>query len=681
MTDFFSTLNPEQRQVVENGEGPCLVLSGAGTGKTRTIVYRVAHLLHQGVAPEEILLVTFTNKAAAEMQRRVQALTAAAAPLPWSGTFHHLGYRLLRAHGARRGLPPGWRVLDTDDAQVLWRRILKELRPAGQRRFPSAGGLAGAVSFSRNAARPLSEVMAERYPEWQEWSAIISAAAEQYERAKQAVAGLDFDDLLAQTLRLLQEDSELKQRYAAQWRYILVDEYQDTNYLQAALIREWGSVHGNVLVVGDDAQSIYSFRAADVGNIRSFSATFPGAKIFSLTRNYRSTAAILAVANAALAAEATAFPKELTAERAGAGARPEIIAAADPAAEAEAVAERISALLESGTAPSAIAVLFRAAFHSQRLEAALAFRGIPYEYRGGVRFFERAHIKDAISYLRLVQNSGDALAWRRVLPLEAGMGEAAAERLVAALSAAGPLSSPLPVDKLIEWGRGIFSAAQQAGWSNFLTLWGLLAAVSEPTPARLIQALVKSPYAEYLASEYADYRERLLDLRQLADYAQEFSDLAEFLGSAALQESFRRPGDPVRSRAAEIILSTIHQAKGLEWEAVFVIHLARGIFPSDRAVLEGDLAEERRLFYVAATRAQNQLALSYPRWSGGETSRYLGPSEFIVELPIGLCAGASPGDPAESGSDAPIYVAEDSDWPAPRARPARRSFLKGIADL
>lgn len=695
-TDFTKQLNPEQLAVVRSGDGPCLVLAGAGSGKTRTVSYRVAYLLEQGVAPEEILLVTFTNKAAGAMQRRVQELTGAAHPLPWSGTFHHVGYRLLRRFAPLVGYKNNFTILDSDDAESLLKLTIKEVKPpeAGERkRFPSAAVVHAIISFSRNAQTPLSQVLAERFEAWQSWESEILHIARRYEERKQAAQGMDFDDLLTNTLHLIRQPPG-PERYARQWRYILVDEYQDTNKIQAAIIRELGSVHRNVLVVGDDAQSIYSFRAADIANILEFERAYPGAKVFKLETNYRSSQAILEVANSVIAHNRTPYSKRLHTPRRG--VRPVVQPQMDAAAEAVFIVNKIEALLASGVPGSEIAVLFRAAFHSQALEVELVSRGIAYDYRGGVRFFERAHVKDILAYLRILNNPADAAAWLRVLTHEAGIGPAAVERLIAAALAGA--DTPAGIAPL---GQEIFRGRARAGWENFLRIWEPLTRVRTGAPSALVLALLKTPYREYLEAEYVDSRDRLQDLAQLAEFAGRFASLDEFLAAATLQESFRAVGDdsPAAdsgswssepgaqktedgSPKSKIALSTIHQAKGLEWTAVFVINLAAGAFPNERAVREpGGLDEERRLLYVAITRAKEQLYLTYPLASGPGGDWLAGPSVFLNEIKPGLVEDHSllSGRPTVFGAadnEDVEYIPEDRPL---KLRPG--SFLQEIEDL
>lgn len=686
MIDFSSELNQEQLAVVLQGDGPCLVLAGAGSGKTRTITHRVAYLLEQGAKPEEILLVTFTNKAAAEMKRRVQRLTGSDKNLPWSGTFHHIGYRLLKQYAPLLGYKNNFTVLDSDDSEALIKLCVKDVKSDETgKRFPSAAAVASVISFSRNSERPIATVLEEKFEQWYAWEAEILHIAEQYAQRKKAAQAMDFDDLLTNTL-LLVRSPQVHTKFATQFKYILVDEYQDTNKIQAAIIKELASVHNNVLVVGDDAQSIYSFRAADIENILGFEKQYSGAKIFKLETNYRSTKPILDVANSVIAYNAEQYKKNLhplpAAAKATGVALPLLAPQMDQQGEAVFICNKIEALLKEGVPASEIAVLFRAAFHSQALEVELVSRGIEYDYRGGVRFFDRAHVKDVLSYLRVLNNLADTAAWLRILTHEEGIGPAAAERIIAGAQNA------TDADQIERLGLDLLKGRAQNGWQNFVHIWNALLRSIDRAPSALVLALLKTPYKEYLEAEYIDSRDRLQDLLQLAEFAKRFDTVDEFLATATLQESFRAIGDDQpklledKSRD-KIILSTVHQAKGLEWSAVFVINLSAGAFPNERAARdEHGLEEERRLFYVAVTRAKKLLFLTYPM-AGGSFGDFLsGPSTFVNEIAPGLLDDHSLLLKNNSVFNAePQYVDDESANQAPPLKIRPGSLLRDIDDL
>ncbi|MFA4830605.1 MAG: ATP-dependent helicase [Patescibacteria group bacterium] len=691
MIDYHKELNPEQLNVVQNAAGPCLVLAGAGSGKTRAITYRVAYLIEKGVDPKNILLVTFTNKAAREMIERVGRLARAVeaqdfAPLlPWSGTFHHIAYRILKKYAPFLQYKNNFSVLDSADSLDLIKLCLKqEGIDRKQRRFPSAGVIQSIVSYARNAEETIEAVLELKYPNWLDIGETIGRIAKDYDERKRAGNVMDFDDLLVNLHLLLAKSEKVRTKAADQFQYILVDEYQDTNRVQASIIRLLASKHKNILVVGDDAQSIYSFRAADIQNILAFEKEYPGAKIFRLETNYRSTPDILNLANDVISNNVKQYDKNLKSMKER-FTKPEVRSFADQNEEAEFIAERILELRDEGVHLKEMSVLFRAAFHSQALEMELTKRGIAYDYRGGIRFFERAHIKDVLAYLRIFNNKNDAIAWGRVLNMQQGIGAATAERIIDAVRSVGGSPTPHPLTPLLK-GEGVaidLPPRAQVGWNDFLQIYETMFKTNG-APAELIRAVLESKYAEYLEYEYQDYRERLQDLEQLAFFAERQSDLSAFLAEATMQENYGRESVEARhasplSDNEKIILSTVHQAKGLEWEAVFILNLSAGQFPNERAIKELDgIEEERRLFYVALTRAKKYLYLTYPL-SGGYSSFSQGPSMFLEEINRDLVSESGFGGESnvfdlDNNDEGVRYEPLDGDKP-------RRSFLKGIEEL
>ena len=682
MVDFQKELNAEQHAVVQKGDGPCLVLAGAGSGKTRTITYRVAHLLEQGIKPENILLVTFTNKAADEMRRRVQHLTGMPSVLPWSGTFHHVAYRILRIYAPLLGYGNNFTVLDSDDSESIIKLCIKETKPesagsgqAAGKKFPSARVVANILSYTRNAELPIDNVVDTRWYQWTPYIEDFKQIAASYAKRKKEANAMDFDDLLVNLLQLLNAP-QVHQKYAGQFKYVLVDEYQDTNKIQASIVRQFSSLHNNVIVVGDDAQSIYSFRAADIQNILQFPNEFPGTKIFKLESNYRSTEEILEVANSVISHNQSQYKKTLKAigHR---GPKPFLYPQLDQQSEGNFVASKIEALIEKGTPPKEIAVLFRASHHSQMLEVELVRRGIPYDYRGGVRFFERAHIKDVLSYLRLMNNIADTAAWLRVLMHEEGIGPGAAQKLIAVIREAKN------IEEISGLGAAVLGAKAQMGWNNFMKIWEAMLSSVVRSPTGLIDALAQSAYRDYLDTEFIDSRERLNDINQLALFAERYDKLDDFLAEATLEESFRALGENGKEDTREkIVLTTIHQAKGLEWAAVFVLNLSSGAFPSERALKEENgLEEERRLLYVAITRAKKELYFTFPMTGGSFGDFLSGPSMFLDEIDYDLIDDHSLlvnptvlNDPKEDIS----YIDEDV---KPRKKPKPGSFLIDVDDL
>lgn len=681
MIDFEKELNNEQLQVVLQGNGPCLVLAGAGSGKTRAITYRVAYLLEKGIDPASILLLTFTNKAAREMLHRVALLTADNVKLPWSGTFHHIAYRILKQYAPLLGYTNTFNILDSEDSRDMVKLcIASEGVDRSNKRFPSPAVVNSLLSFARNSERTLVDVLEEKYPQWIDFADALSRIAENYSKRKRENNVMDFDDLLVNLFLLLSSSEQVRKKYATQFRYILVDEYQDTNKIQASIIRLFAHVHHNVVVVGDDAQSIYSFRAADIANILDFEHEYPDVKIFRLETNYRSTPDILGVANEVIAQNIHQYKKELRSIRES-FTKPEVHAFVDAREEAKFIADRILELSEEGVVLSEIAVLFRAAFHSQSLEIELTRRQIPYDYRGGVRFFERAHVKDVLAYVRVYANRGDATAWMRVLTMQTGIGPAGATQII-------EIVRGLSINEPLDHVGSILSARGQLGWGEFLRVWNELVAAKERGPGEMIRGILASPYKEYLEAEYPDYRERMQDIEQLALFADQYispdgeSRLSDFLAEASLQENYSgKIAKNTEENQEKIVLSTIHQAKGLEWEAVFILHVAAGQFPSERSMRESQgIEEERRLFYVAITRAKKFLYLSYPLLASS-FSVLQGPSKFIEEIDRDLIihekstgtASLVFSDPSDDVDDI-VYEADDSDKPI-------RSFLKSLDEL
>ncbi|MBI5793504.1 ATP-dependent helicase [Candidatus Uhrbacteria bacterium] len=683
--DYGRELNPEQLDVVLNGDGPCLVLAGAGSGKTRTITYRVAYLLERGVSPEQILLVTFTNKAAKEMIHRVEALLSSSFQpltsnfqLPNSGTFHSVANRLLRIYCTELGYTKNFTILDEEDAKSLVKACIQTLSvDTGERRFPSPGVLHAMASYARNSGQALRSVVENKYQNFYELIPTIERVVELYEVRKKEADSMDFDDLLLKLRELLFTRDDIRRRLAHQFQYVLVDEYQDTNVVQSEIVRQLSSEHGNVVVVGDDAQSIYSFRAAQIKNILGFPESHPGTKTFRLTTNYRSSPEILAVANASIQQNKEQFEKKLSAMRGSLG-RPNLVPAESSAQEAQFIAQRILALRSEGMPLSEMAVLFRAAFHSQALEFELMKRDIPYEYRGGMKFFERAHVKDVIAHLRVRVNPHDEVAWMRILSLMNGIGLATAQKIVSQIRDASSL------DEVVSRSLSIPSRAQ--------TSWGILVNLlrklsREEMGSDLIRVVTGGDYQDYLRAEYPDFMDRLEDLEQFAIFAEGYTSIQTLLDEVSLSADFgavREDGS--HDDEEKIVLSTIHQAKGLEWDAVFVMHLCDDKFPNPRALTEkGGLEEERRLFYVATTRARKHLFFTYPIVSGYDTLMLSQPSLFLQELPSGLLEEVRLKREFMSGvalenSDATI-VLDSLGERAPNKDVSKMSFLRGVDEL
>lgn len=682
MIDYKSELNDEQLRVVLHGDGACLVLAGAGSGKTRTITFRVAYLLEKNIQPENILLVTFTNKASREMIARVESLMHGKVRLPWAGTFHHIGYRILAQYAGLLGYKQNFSILDSEDSKDILKMCLKEDgAERSEKKFPSVAVIHSILSFARNAEKSLEDVIEEKYPQWSDFVEMFQRIAIDYDKKKKNANAMDFDDLLLNLRNLLQKSEAVRNKFASQFQYVLVDEYQDTNKIQASIIELFSSVHKNLLVVGDDAQSIYSFRAAHIDNILKFEDKNAGAQVFRLETNYRSTPEILDLANEVIANNIHQYKKELQSIRMS-QARPEVQAYTDQREEAESVAQKIRERLDAGTPLREIAVLFRASHHSQALEVELTKRHIAYDYRGGTRFFERAHIKDVLGFLRAFNNLEDTVAWSRILTMQTGIGPGAAEKVITEIRTTG--------SKDLSGVSEVLAARAKIGFKDFLNIWRHLEG-SDASPSGLIRAVLDSNYKTYLETEYPDYRERSNDIEQLALFAEKESDLSKFLAEAGLQENFARPQEqsPHIEDEEKMVLSTIHQAKGLEWEAVFLIGVSAGQFPSDRALNEDKgIEEERRLFYVAITRAKTYLCISYPLLSNMNFGSLGGPSMFLEEIDKDLVessalSGNSYFSDLDDEDEGVTYIAdEDEPFPSkPNPKPKMTSFLKSIDEL
>jgi DNA helicase-2/ATP-dependent DNA helicase PcrA len=624
--DYLGMLNPAQRLAAEYGErganrgfssGPLLVIAGAGTGKTMTLAHRVAHLLIEGVDPERILLLTFTRRAAAEMTRRAEAIIRSSAPhtislpaggLPWAGTFHSIGNRLLRRFAHNLGLDPGFSVLDRGDAADMLDVVRHELKlTRTSRRFPKKDTCLAIYSRCVNAQKPLADILDQAFPWCADWTRELSELFRSYVDRKQQNQSLDYDDLLLYWMHLVAEP-EFAEEVGAWFDHVLVDEYQDTNILQAQILHALKPDGSGLTVVGDDAQSIYSFRSAEVENILEFPDRFiPTARVVTLEQNYRSTQAILDAANCLIAESERQYRKDLFSER-GAGARPQYVTVEDGDAEAEFVVETILANRELGLQLRDQAVLFRGAHHSDRLELELVRRNIPYVKYGGLKFLEAAHVKDLLSVLKWAENPKNEVAAFRVLKLMPGLGPAYAARCFEALACADFSFSAL---------HDFRPPAAAAGeWGEFCELLTTLAAAELDEHGWQAQlTLVRRWYQPHLERIYDSVDTREADLEQLELISGRYPTRERFLTELTLDPPSAagdRAGDPLLDEDY-LILSTVHSAKGQEWEAVFVLNVTDGNFPSEFATGKPAMIdEERRLLYVAMTRAKQSLSLIAP---------------------------------------------------------------------
>ena len=640
---FRDHLNPSQFEVVTQADGPSLVLAGAGSGKTRTLIYRVLHLLDQGVNPENILLVTFTNKAAHEMRSRVEQYLGKELKGLWCGTFHHVGHRLLRQYAQQAGLQDSFGILDQEDSRALIKSSYAALsfKPS-EMHFPKAGVLQSIFSFAANVQKTVPEIIEERYGYFSHFTEEIVRVHETYERRKLETNNLDFDGLLLRWIHLMTDVPEVRNRIMSQFRYCLVDEYQDINPLQNKVIEILASDHQNLLVVGDDAQSIYSFRGAQVQSILEFPKRHEKTQIFKLETNYRSTPQILDLANNSIANNLEQFQKELKSVRSE-GLLPQLLRVRDSRDQAAFVSQRILEYLEEGLELSEIAVLFRARYQAADLELELSRRKLPYVLRGGVRFFEQAHIKDVLSYLKILENPKDEIAWNRAVTLYPGIGMGTARKLHEGYLK--HIETEDPVRVLDSEFVKMASKRAQEGAKHFAKLLASLYRFREKgSPDLLVQSILDSGYGKILESRFENAKDRFEDLRELANFAHTYSSVTEFLNDVALRENFRGESFTAGEDADEehLVLSTIHQAKGLEWKVVFILSLGEGQFPHHQA--RGDdmaTEEERRLFYVAVTRAKDELYLIHPmtRFDREAGTVICRPSPFIEELPSHVYEG------------------------------------------
>jgi DNA helicase-2/ATP-dependent DNA helicase PcrA len=646
--DYAKELNEQQCAAVTAPPGPALVIAGAGSGKTRTLTYRVAYLLEQGIPPDRILLLTFTNKAAGEMMRRVADLLGHELTSLWGGTFHSIGNRVLRQHAALLGYQRDFTIMDRDDAKHLISTCVAESDvDVKTARFPKAEVLGNIFSLAVNKLTPVAEILGTEYGYFDTLAPQIEDVWKRYVGRKLATNAMDFDDLLVLWLKLLNDHAEVREHYQRRFQFILVDEYQDTNKLQSDLIDLLGARHHNVMVVGDDAQSIYAWRGANFQNILKFPDRYPGAKIYKIETNYRSTPEILTVANAAIAANLQQFAKQLAPARKS-GTKPVLVACQDAAQQAAFVAQRALELREEGGALNDMAVLYRSHFHALELQLELTRRNIPFSITSGIRFFEQAHLKDVTAYLKLVTNPRDELAFKRLVQLLPGVGGKGADKLWRVFSADCGLRTeqsraPHPAPRIAASLQSCAKVAPKKAtlaWAQFATTIAQLEALDvRQSAAKMIPLVIEAGYEDYLKENFANYRSRLDDLKQLAIFAQQFVTVDEFLTQMALLTNVEAEDDhqPADRDDEKIRLSTIHQAKGLEFGIVFVIMLCDGLFPSARSIESGEgEEEERRLFYVSVTRAKNELYLSYPllRAGYGNTGDTLQqPSRFLEEIP------------------------------------------------
>jgi DNA helicase II / ATP-dependent DNA helicase PcrA len=625
---YQKVLNPAQLAAATFGQGPLLVIAGAGTGKTRTLTYRVARLVEDGVPPEAILLLSFTRKASQEMIRRAARLLDRRCQRVAGGTFHSFANTVLRQHARKVGFTQGYSIIDRADAEALIGMIRKELEASGDRSdLPRKSTLANIFSRSINKGVSIEEVIYEDYPQFGYEANAIETLWHMYQARKREHYFCDYDDLLVYMHRLLTENSQIRHRLADKYDYILVDEYQDTNLIQAEIIFLLAGNRKNVMVVGDDAQSIYAFRGANFENIINFPDRFPGTRIIKLEENYRSRQPILDLTNAIIEAADEKYSKHLFTQRGG-GEQPVLAACSSENAQSRYVIEKILTLAGSGIPLHKIAVLFRAGFHSFDLELELNRHAVPFVKYGGFKFTESAHIKDLLAHLRILCTPRDRLSWDRVL------------RLVDKI---GPKSARTIYDSIIQTDKGACGLLQipikKSHAAALEPLKTLIDAVAAP-PLSLIQTgeHILHYYLPILKRHYDDHPRRLRDLQQMLSIMERYDDLQDFLADMVLEPPVNSiEGQLVESNqhTQRLTLSTVHSAKGLEWHTVFVIWALDGRFPSYHSLDRPEaLEEERRLMYVAATRARESLHITYPAQVYDRvTQSYLyRPSRFLEHI-------------------------------------------------
>ena len=609
--DYANDLNEAQYKAVMTTEGPLLIVAGAGTGKTRTLVYRVARLVEIGVKPESVLLLTFTRRAATSMLTRAAALADARCQRVSGGTFHALGHSVLRTFAEEAGVQKNFTVLDQSDTEDLIDLLRRQIKLTKDRRFPRKRTISAIFSMMVNKMISMKQVLNQAYPEFIDERGNLEELFKSFEAFKRSRQMLTYDDLLVRLREGLEASPTMRAKLSEQYRYIMVDEYQDTNRLQAELVQLMTSQHDNVAVVGDEFQSIYSFRGASHRNMLEFPKLFPKAQVIKLEENYRSTQPILDVANALMGEVEESYKKRLFSRIEG-GQTPVVVSAQDENEQSRFVAQRIEELRNEGVPFSEIAVLFRSSSHSFDLEIELGKHGIPFRKFGGIRFAESAHIKDALSFLRVVVKPSDTLSWFRSLKLIEHVGDATVYQILEHLEVERKEFRSTRTRQSLFKKLHTFPA--RASYKSQLTRLARLfnTVLESKTPNEQLSAVLRF-YRPLMKNKYDDSQRRGRDLEHLQAIAKRYKTAAKLLDDVALDPTEVIQGSIVRRGGGFVTLSTVHSAKGLEWDNLFVIWMTDGWFPSNRFQDEfDDLDEERRLLYVATTRARRDLHFVYP---------------------------------------------------------------------
>jgi len=629
--NIYKSLDAEQLNAVLNARGRSIVVAGPGSGKTRVITYKIAHLIHQGVKPSEILLVTFTRAASKEMIERAKTVTGKDLSDMLAGTFHHVCNVFLRKYAPLVGLDRNYTIIDREDSESLVRharsKILEKMGRELRKYFPQPSVLMSIFSYMKNTLKTLKESIITHNPKFLELEPQISEIYEEYSKEKLNQNLLDYDDLLIYALKLFEENDGIRMREARRFKWILVDEFQDTNYVQYKLIEILASEGGNVMVVGDDAQSIYSFRGARYENVEDF-MKIPGTMVFRIQTNYRSTEKLVDFINHMLPRRSV--PKELRAVRRN-GFKPVVVETWDRYEEAHFVVQRIMDHIENGVKPGDIAVLYRSHSHSFEIQMELSRLGVPYRILSGPRFTETAHVKDVLAFLRIVHNPKDKPAWIRASKLFYGVGDRTASKIADSVVAA--------IDEGLEPFETMLhiQTTRTSDLSKFKEIVMKIKDIRKPHS--ILKVIYEDFYAEYLENTYPDFRERRMDVERLMDIAERYESIEKFLTDLSISETvdIQRM---VEERDEKITLTTVHQAKGLEWKVVFVISVNPGDFPNGMAIMEGNLDEEERIFYVAITRAKDFLYIShqisgspYPFRGNRFIMRRGGDEDFVARIP------------------------------------------------
>ncbi|HEU4767768.1 MAG TPA: ATP-dependent helicase, partial [Pyrinomonadaceae bacterium] len=641
--DYEKELNEAQFKAVTTTEGPLLIVAGAGTGKTRTLVYRVARLVEIGAKPESILLLTFTRRAAASMLARAAALADARCQRVSGGTFHSLGHAVLRKFADQAGVQKNFTVLDQSDTEDLIDLLRRQIRLTKAQHFPRKRTIAAMFSMMVNKVQSLKQVLNQNYPQFVDERRNLETLFKTFEEFKRGRHMLTYDDLLVRLREALEASAEMREQLSDQYRYIMVDEYQDTNKLQAQIVKLMTARHDNVAVVGDEFQSIYSFRGASHRNMLEFPKLFPSSQIIKLEENFRSTQPILDVANAIIADVKESYKKRLYSRIEG-GETPVVVSAHDENEQSRFVAQRIADLRDQGVPLSEIAVLFRSSSHSFDLEVEMGKQGLPFRKFGGMRFAESAHIKDALAFLRVMVKPSDTLSWFRALKLIDHIGDATVYQILEHLGVEQKQFRTARTRAALFKNLTRFPA--RAAYKDQLVrlarVWCTM--LESDTPAEQLSTALRF-YRPLLKTKYDDVQRRGRDLEHLQTIAKRYKTPAKLLDDIALDPTEAMQESNVRRNSGFVTLSTVHSAKGLEWDNVFLIWMTDGWFPSSRFQDEfDDFDEERRLLYVATTRAKRELHFVYPAvdvYRGPETDGTPTLSRFLEPIPPSILPHAS----------------------------------------